>query len=419
MSMQLVLSVTNSQDGKTLGDLFRWCWLGADGSLSEAPASGGREDLRAALGSNPPGGTQSTWLILPGSTVAIRALEYTEKEKKHLRNLMPYQLEDAVIGDVEDLHFSFSTPVNGQVTLAYAEKSWLQAVFAELATLGLEINRCWSAPLTLPLVASEPGSEAGDWTLAWYQDQVWLRYDRYQGFAVAPSQAAMALQLLLQGREQLPHVHLRAASKEDLQQLHSLVPSMLKGQVLDAELADDWALDFSGSSIDLCQGEFSRRLPIERWWKLWKSAAIFAGICVVVYLASSLYEIHRLGKDNLAIRQQIESTARQVITQGRMQDAEKQLTILLRQMEPTQKSGSVMELLAIALPAIGELPSVQVKGIAYTSETGELNINIQADSFSTFETLSDNIKARGLGAELLSANAQGNVQTARLKVSKP
>jgi general secretion pathway protein L len=102
-----------------------------------------------------------------------------------------------------------------------------------------------------------------------------------------------------------------------------------------------------------------------------------------------------------------------------MQDAEKQLTILLRQMEPTQKSGSVMELLAIALPAIGELPSVQVKGIAYNSETGELNINIQADSFSTFETLSDNIKARGLGAELLSANAQGNVQTARLKVSKP
>lgn len=417
MSMQLLLSVTTSQDGKALGDLFRWCWLGADGLASDVPATGDRETLREAIGSVP-GGTQSTWLILPGSTVAIRELEYTEKEKKHLRNLMPYQLEDAVIGDVEDLHFAFSPAADGRVTLAYADKSWLQAVFAELATLGLEVNRCWSAPMTLPIVTSEPNNDAGDWTLGWYQNQVWLRYNRYQGFAVAPRQAAMTLHMMLQGREQLPHLHLRAANKSDLEQLHALVPSMLKGQIQDEEVINDWGLDFSGSSIDLCQGEFSQRLPIERWWKLWKSVVIFAGVCIAVFLASSLYEIHRLGKENMAIRQQIESSARQVITQGRLQDPEKQLTILLRQMEPAQKTASVMELLAIALPAIAELPTVQVKGIAYASEMAELNINIQADSFSTFETLSNNIKAKGLSAELLSVNVQGNAQTARLKINK-
>jgi general secretion pathway protein L len=416
MSMQLVLSVTNAQGDQPLGDFFRWCWLGADGRASEPAASGDRETLRSALDAVA-AGTQSTWLILPGATVATRALEYTEKEKKHLRSLMPYQLEDAVIGDVEDLHFAFSPAVDGNVTLAFADKSWLQAVFADLASLGLEVNRCWSAPLTLPFISSE-GSEAGDWTLGWYQGQVWVRYNRYQGFAVAPRQAAMALQLLLQGREQLPNVHLRAATKSDMEQLQALVPSMLKGQVLDADLVDDWAMDFSGSSIDLCQGEFSQRLPIERWWKMWKSVAIFAGVCVAIYLASSFYEIHRLGKENTAIRQQIESTARQVITQGRMQDPEKQLSILLRQMGPAKQSASVMELLAIALPAIAELSTVQVKGIAYSSEMGELNINIQADSFSTFETLSDNIKTRGLNAELLSANVQGNAQTARLKITK-
>ena len=418
MSMQLVLSVTSSQEGKTLGDLFRWCWLGADGQVNGEPASGDRETLREAVGSAP-GGTQSTWLILPGSSVATRELEYTEKEKKHLRSLMPYQLEDEVIGDVEDLHFAFSPAVNGQVTLAYTDKSWLQAVFAELATLGLEVNRCWSAPLTLPLVSSEQGAETGDWTLGWYQGQVWLRYNRYQGFALAPRQAAMALQMMLQGREQLPQLHVRADSKAGYEQLQALIPSMLKGQILDAEIVNDWSLDFSGSSIDLCQGEFSQRLPIERWWKLWKSVAIFAGVCVGIYLASSLYEIHRLGNENKAIRQQIESTARQVITQGRLQDPEKQLTILLRQMEPAKQTGSVMEMLGVALPAIGELPTVEVKGIAYASEMGELNINIQADSFGTFETLSNNIRSRGLNAELLSVNVQGNAQTARLKITKP
>ena len=53
MSMQLVLSVTTSDDGKSLADDFRWCWLGADGVPAAEGASGDREALRAALGDKP------------------------------------------------------------------------------------------------------------------------------------------------------------------------------------------------------------------------------------------------------------------------------------------------------------------------------------------------------------------------------
>jgi general secretion pathway protein L len=47
-----------------------------------------------------------------------------------------------------------------------------------------------------------------------------------------------------------------------------------------------------------------------------------------------------------------------------------------------------------------------------------LNINIQADSFSAFESLSARIRSQGLNAETSSFTAQGSVQTARLKVTK-
>lgn len=156
MSSQLVLSVSDSAQGSTLGDLFRWCWLGADGQALEQPASGDRETLRTQVAERALG-TQSTWLILPGERVGTRLLEFSEKEKKHLRSLMPYQLEDEVIGDVEDMHFALSPAANGKVTLAYTDKAWLQAVFAELAALGLEVTRCWSAPLTLPMPSAESG----------------------------------------------------------------------------------------------------------------------------------------------------------------------------------------------------------------------------------------------------------------------
>lgn len=421
MSTQLVLAVNTSADGKTLADWFRWCWLGADGSPQpETAASGDREALRSALGERA-SGNQSTWLILPGNSVGTRELEYSEKEKKHLRNLLPFQLEESVVGDVEDLHFALGTPADGRVVVAYTDKTWLQAVFAELATLGVEVTRCWSAPLVLPLADDATSDAYNHWSLGLYDGQCYVRYAPTLGFSLAESHARMALSLLLTSQERvdrLPDLYLRAASEEDLARLGELVPAELQSSIKEQQVADAWALDYGSSAIDICQGEFSQRLPIERWWKMWKSVAIFAGVCVAVYLGVLIFEIQKLGGENLKIRQQIENAARAAIPQGRMVDPEKQLNTLLKQLQPTNQSGRVMELLVVVLPQISSVPNVSVKGIAYVGEIGELNINVQADSFATFETLAKNIRTQGFNAEVLSANAQGNVQTARLKITK-
>ncbi|MDO8312842.1 MAG: type II secretion system protein GspL, partial [Sideroxyarcus sp.] len=217
MSMQLVLSVNTADDGNSLADSFRWCWLGADG-MPATEGSGSREDLRAALGDKPTN-PQSAWVILPGSRVNTRQLEYSDKEKKHLRNLLPFQLEDSVVGDVEDLHFALGTPADGKVVVAFADKIWLQAAFAELAALGIEVTRCWTAPLTLPLAAQGAGESADHWSLGLYQNQVYLRYASTLGFSVSRQHARLALQMLLRDQERvdsLPNLHLRAASEADL-----------------------------------------------------------------------------------------------------------------------------------------------------------------------------------------------------------
>jgi general secretion pathway protein L len=213
-------------------------------------------------------------------------------------------------------------------------------------------------------------------------------------------------------------LHLRAANDTDLARLGELIPAELQASISSQTQADAWSLDFGNSAIDLCQGDFSQRLPIERWWKLWKSVAIFAGVCALVYLGTMIFEIQKLSGENLKIRQQIEAAARGAIPQGRMVDPEKQLNTVLKQLQPTSQSGRVMELLAVVLPQISAVPNVSIKGIAYVGEIGELNINVQADSFATFEALAQSIRDKGFNAEVLSANAQGNVQTARLKITK-
>jgi general secretion pathway protein L len=418
MSSQLVLSVDRSHDGKSLADHFQWCWLSGTDAV---PASGNREALRAALSEHPLN-PQTAWVILPGSQVSTRQLEYSEKEKKHLRNLLPFQLEDSVVGDIDDLHFALATPSDGKVTLAYTDRLWLQGVFAELAALGVEVQRCWSEPLLLPLSNSSAVSDFDDWSLALRGDQLLVRYGRELGFSVAAKHGTMALHMLLKAQERadnLPNLQLTAATEAELDSLTNLIPAELQGHIVASECSPQWALDYSNSSIDLCQGEFSQRLPIERWWKLWRSLAIFAGITALVYLGTAFFEIHKLNRENLNLRQQIEAQARLVIPQGRLVDPEKQLASMLRQMQPVGESSSVMEVLNMVLPKFAAVPAATVKGIGYSAETGVLSINVQADSFATFETIRQAIEQQGLVAELGSINAQGNVQSARMNISKP
>src|SRR5690606_27557691 len=104
--------------------------------------------------------------------VITRELEYNEKEKKHLRNLLPFQLEDNVIGDVDRFHFALGPLNNGKVCVAYMEKAWLETVFEQLKSIAVEVTQCRSAPLALPLSASAPvdgveaTAESNDhWTL--------------------------------------------------------------------------------------------------------------------------------------------------------------------------------------------------------------------------------------------------------------
>jgi len=417
MADQLVLTINRA------ADTYRWCWLDAQQNPVAGTEGGGDAEALALMLQ---GSAQQAWLIVPGTKVITRALEYTEKEKKHLRNLLPFQLEETVIGDVDRFHFALGPLENGTTTLAYIEKAWLEQVFAQLTALSVEITRCWSAPLTLHLAATAATTDADapaadPWTLQLYQQVVMVRYARDLGFSVDQPHAAIALELLLTAQkrvDQFPALTLRATSEQDLQLLLASLPAALQKHVVTQELVDFWQLDYSGNSINLCQGEFSQRLPIERWWRSWRAVATLAAACLGVHIGILLYQIHDFRQENLTIRQQIEAEYRRAVPQGALVDAERQLTGLVRELQPAGQSGSVTNLLAKVLPPLGESAAISLRSVQYTGDTGELNLQLQATEYEAIEILRSTIEADGLRAELLGSSAQGNTHSARLKISQ-
>lgn len=417
MSDQLVLYINRAADN------YRWCWLDAAGrALTNTAASGDVNALQAILST----GTHQAWLLVPGTKVITRELDYSEKEKKHLRNLLPFQLEDTVIGDVDRFHFALGSMAGGKAGVAYIEKAWLEQVFAQLAAINVEITRCWSAPLTLPLIQGgttdvATDSAADHWTLQVHEGVVMVRYAPQLGFSVDQPHARTALQMLLTAQERvdkLPQLTLRATNNLDLSALRELLPPALIGQVASENLVDFWQLDYSNSSIDLCQAEFSQRLPIERWWRDWRSVAILAAVSFGVYASILFYQIHGLQNDNVELRRQMEAAYRTVVPQGALVDAEKQLTGMARELQPVGRSGRVMELLAEVLPSLSGNSNIIIRSIQYASDTNEISINLQGNAFNAFEQLRSSLEQKGLNAELLSASAQGDIHSARLKVSK-
>ena len=401
MSAQLVISPIAAT-----GE-FRWCWRDAQGQ-AEASAVGDQQALQSAIAARQTSGLE-TWLILPGDKLVTRELEYNEKEKKHLRNLLPFQLEDSLIGDVDEIHLSIAQPRDGKISIAYADKSWLREQMDALKQLGLDIVRC-----SADFLAWQKKSEG--WLIAFYDDQLHVQYGQDLGFSINKNQAKFALQLLIANHKP-DSIYLRADNSDALAELQHYLPTELADIPQETEVKS-WYSDLTSDSIDLCQGEFSRRLPIERWWKIWQGLATFAGVCVVITLVALMMQIRQLNKENLAIRAATEQAARSVIPQGKLTNPERQLSTLLAQLQPAQQSAGLMELLSQSLPVLAESSDVKIKALNFNQETGELAINIQAKDFSAFEKITGALKAQQLQAEILNVNAQGDGQTARLRIHR-
>lgn len=408
MSTQLLLALPGANQSE-----FRWSWRDAQG-YSQHTARGDHTQLQSAIAAQKQSLAQSsieTWLILPGEKLVTRELDYSEKEKKHLRNLLPFQLEESLIGDVDDIHLAIADPRDGKISIAYTDKLWLKEQIESLKNLGLDIIRCSALPLLW-----HSKIENAEWLIAEYDQQIHVQYGPDLGFSAPFANTQLALQLLLAEREP-DSIVLRASSANALENLEKLIPDALKELPRKTEIKD-WSHDLSLNTLDFCQGEFSRRLPIQRWWKIWQSLIMFAGVCVLISLVALMIQIRQLNKENLQIRAATEAAARSVIPQGKLTKVEAQVANLLSQLQPSHQAAGLMELLSVSLPVVNQSADVKIKALNYTQETGELAISLQAKDFAAFEQMTNALKERGLQAEILNVNAQGDNQTARLRIHK-
>ncbi len=420
----------NSENSDSSETLYQWRLCDENGSWNGEMQSGTVAQFKASF----PAAAMDipVCLLLSGTEVITQKVPINIKERRHLQKLVPFQLEDSLTDELDNLHFALGSPTENEVVTAYVNDLWFASQLNELEKAGFEVTYCFSEPLMLP-------REENAWTLR-LDDQLHVHYGEGLGFTVEQSLAGVVLSSLVQTTPPPEKILLLAADQYRIDILFQYLPEVLKNGLLaqeeyknteagseidnkpdniEAKLTEGWdSLDISrAASLNLRQGKYARQLPLKKWWGEWRNTAVLGLAALIVYVGVNITQIQVFNGKRADIVAERSAVFSQVV-KGREQDAEKQLKNKIAEYENTSSGGSVIEIYALVAPLITENKDISLRTLRYTDQTGDMQLTLEAKSYGSVLALSEAINQKGLQARLQNTSQQGEQQQARMVISR-
>ncbi|MEM1404463.1 MAG: type II secretion system protein GspL [Pseudomonadota bacterium] len=376
------------------------------------PAAARRHDLsdsepRERLNTELQQNSHSVVFAVPGGDCRLLELDIAPEERRHLDASLPFMLEEALADDIESLHFARSELTKERAGVAIVAMASLDGWADMLAD---EASRMpWvPEPLLLPW-------SVGQWTLCLDDSGCLIRYGETLGtrieselqtpFLQALFKESPATRVVVYGRDE-------TLDRDTLSFLADVTLEWRRGGLGEAMMLNDGG----NVLLDLRQGAYAPQLPYERWWGLWKSVAAVLVLALGVHLLAGWLDYRRLERENVALRSEIQAVYREVNPRGNAPEPELQLRRQLDGLRGGQSSASfsaVLEPLATQLSAV---ENAALASISYSERSGELRVNVVADTFVDVEKVRSGLVAAGFEAQLENSSRSGDGVRARLTI---
>ncbi|PID55057.1 MAG: type II secretion system protein GspL [Gammaproteobacteria bacterium] len=385
------------------GEQLLWFPPGASGGAQSLDGDEAKASLRSWCKEH----RRAPIVAVPGADVTCHDVPFEQAEKKHILRSLPFMLEEHVGEDVENLHVVAGRIESSPLHTLVCRKSRLREVLEKLHGLP-QARRCLPDYLLLPW-------QEGRWTLLREDTQLLVRTGKDQGFAVDQDLADVFLEAAVEQYGEPETAVIYSEQPFALPEFLTKKAQWCKGDFAAAlMLADD-----SSSGINLLQGEFAPRLPLEKWWRKWRVAAAVLGIAFVAQLVATGLEYRALKAENLQLRAAVEQQFRTVFPKGRMQDPQKQLQRKLQSLGGGSGEASYTRLLYAVGLAVSERDNTRLLSVNYNARGGDMRVSLLAPDYSAVEALRAGMSEAGVKAVLESSNAQSDGVRARLRVRRP
>jgi len=348
---------------------------------------------------------------VPGTDVTLLKVEFSAAEKKHIYKALPFTLEEQLIADIDQLHFG--TVMTGKTRLCAAVCS--KDKMRDWAKLfeGLAAAKSWVAePQLLHW-------QAGEWTLVLEQDYAIVRTGESEGFSIERELLRPMLVAALAENSAAPQAVI--VYGQDQEADRALLPEPLR-DAMQWRAGDYRAAlllsESDGFAVNLLQGAFAYRLPLNRWWQQWRTVAAVLAAAFAIQLITAYAGYVALEGENLALRQETERSYRRAFPKGALVDAEKQVKRQLDGLRGSAQTSGFVSLMDKVGSIIAGRPGTQIESINYSDKGGEMRMNITASDFAAVEAIRTAMSEKGLDAVMENSNAQGERVRARLRVGE-
>ncbi|MCG9680907.1 type II secretion system protein GspL [Vibrio sp. Isolate24] len=353
-------------------------WLVWSESQKEVIASGELQDHQdlAELANYAEG--RQVVVLVSAANLVLTQLDVPAGANRQFDSMLPFMLEDDVAQDVDELHFTVLAKEAGQAYVCGIDYHWLESILADMQQLGLVVRKVMPDALALPL-DDNCGLSAVE------LDGQWLvKKGQFSGVSVEPAWLPLLVQSdwVKQGEDYLP---LQAFSPlpelpyADGQEWRNEEPQLVM------QLLAEQAVK---SKTNLLSGEFKPKSSLGRHLKVWRKAAIAAGVLIAVLSVDSWLQIQSAETQANAYRQESERIFRQMTNKNKIPT----VTYLKREMEREESrlsgggSGdSVLEWMVKMPQVMKQVPGLKLTSFKYDSTRGEVRLQAQSNDFQTFE----------------------------------
>lgn len=342
---------------------------------------------------------------VPADRARLTHITVRSDEHRHLKQSLPFMLEDAVIDPIESMHF-VCTPINDErYVVALASQADMSAWLQQLGD-GFE-GPFFHEALLLPL-------QPGEVCVLVEDDSVLVRWDQHQGARVERD----LLTALLDTLSLLPDtvvVYGRNQASDC-----ALLPDTWRDRVQWRQGDFGTALMLiqgAKASIDMRQGDFAPSLPFGRWWQRWKLLVVALLVAVTLQVFSDWAQYWRLKESNTALRGAIAESYRQANPKGALVDAEKQLDRQIAEYAVGARGLMFTHVLDRVGRTIAADNALMLSSINYSDSAGELRLDLLAPSYDDIEALRERFNRAGLEATLETSSQRNAQVRARLRVA--
>lgn len=368
-----------------------WLALGGDGRVLSGPQAG-LPEARA----------EQVTVLLPGEDVLLLRAPRVARQRRQLKQAVPYAIEEQLAAPVEQLHVALEEGGAAEdLAVAVVAQATMERHLAPLRAAGIEPDRILPEAALLPW-------QAGEATVWVDGKRAMLRHGPSAAFAGLVGELRDWWRLLAAGEQAPTRVRwIGAAVDADIN-----VPIERE----EAGTPLRWLAAHLGAAAvpNLAQGRHAPRRAREGANRLWRWAAILAFAAVCAGFAQLAFERAQLQSRHATLRGEMEQLLRAALPGvTRVVDPKAQLAAEYARLGRGGGEG-VLPLLARIAPVVSGSGRYTLDGMEYRN--GALELVIRGPDVATLDNLRETLAAMALQVELTSVNPGSGGVEGRLRI---